>query len=54
MGSMFHKSDVLGSGVYTLSILYGSLKHIGEFSFVSKKIGPDKVDHAPVFDKIVL
>ena len=54
MSPMFHKPDVFRCGVYTLAILYWSLKHVTELGLVSKVIGTNEVYHAPVFDQIVL
>ena len=54
MSSVFHKPDVLGGGVYTLTVLYWSLKHVRELCLVSQVIRTDEVNHAPVLYKIVL
>ena len=51
---MFHKPDVFGGGVYALAVLDGSLEHVGELRLVAQEIWSDKVDHAPVLDKVVL
>ena len=54
MGPVLHQSDILGGGVNTLTILYRPLEHVGELSFVTQKVGANKVNHTPVLDKIIL
>ena len=54
MGPVFHQSHILGGGVYTLTILYRPLEHVGELSFVAEEIGADKVHHAPILNQIIL
>ena len=54
MCPVLHQSHILGGGVYTLTILYRPLEHVGELGFVPQKVWPDKVYHTPILDQIVL
>merc|ERR1719245_1403603 len=38
MSSVLHQSHILGSGVRALTILNGSLKHVGELSLVAQVV----------------
>ena len=54
MSSVLHQSHILGSGVRALTILNGSLKHVGELSLVAQVVRSHPVHHAPVLHQIVL
>jgi hypothetical protein len=52
--SVSHELDIIGRAVNALPVLDGPLKHIAKFSLCAQVIGPHEVNHAPVFDQIVL
>ena len=54
MCSVTHELPIHGCAVHTLAVHDRPLKHVAELSLVTKEVWSDKVDHAPVFQKVIL